>query len=978
MVTDNNNTIRISGACENNLKSVSVEIPKNQLVVVTGVSGSGKSSLVFDVLAQEGQRRFLETFPSFSRLYMGKMNRPAVGLIEGVSPVVCIGQKTAGSGVRSTVGTITDIYDMLRLLFARAGKSPDGTPLKRSMFSFNAPEGACPHCKGTGLEEKISEAKLVASPEKSIREGALAPTLPNGYIMYSQVTAEVLDTVCREHGFSVDIPWQQLSRAQQEVVLYGSTRIKVPFGKHPLESRLKWTGITAKPREEGFYRGLIPIMTEILQRDRNDNILRYTESLPCSVCNGKRLNSRALSVTVEGATIQQLSEMELSELKEWLLEHSKNEAVHPVFMAVQQSVCRSIENLEPLGLGHLSLSRPATALSPGDIQRLRLVNQLSNGLSGIIYVFDEPSAGLHPVNLTGMIRLFRNLVNTGNTVIVVEHDPALIACADYIADMGPGAGTHGGEIVFAGSYSDFIDNTTLQSATLKAIREFNNPGIVSSAAYSPGQSFVIRNCHAYNLKNIDAVFHYQALNMVCGPSGSGKTALVEFELEQKALQSISNLKRGRPETEDLKFDRIIKINRQPIGRSPRSNPATYTGLSDRYRDLFASLGESKEEGLSKSDFSFNTKGGCCPHCGGAGRVSVGMHFLGDVDVVCPVCNGKRFNATVLSVQYRGKNIASILDMTVNESIRFFEGHSSILRPLLALEATGLGYIQTGQSSTTLSGGEAQRMKLAAELQRNDTGNTLYILDEPSAGLHPADITVLAGALRKLISRGNTVVCIEHDETFIRYADHIVELGPGQGRHGGTIVAFGTPWQLMYHDGSASLLKPENRKQLHEKGLLHSLRNTHISFKGITTCNLKNIDVDIPLGVLTAVTGVSGSGKTSLALGTLYAEAFTRFAGSLSTYSRSMLKLSNRARMESVTGLVPCVAVSRRYVSHSARSTVGTLTGIYDLFRLLYSRIAQQQGIMLTAGFFSFNHQPGACSHCDGLGYIFTCDAGKLI
>ncbi len=964
MQTVQSHQITISGATENNLKSVSLAIPKNQLVVVTGISGSGKSSLVFDVLAQEGQRRFLETFPSFSRLFMGKLGRPAVERIEGLSPVISIGQKTAGSGIRSTVGTMTDMYDLLRLLYARAGKAPEAVVPRRSLFSFNSPEGACPHCKGIGLEEQISEAKLVAFPDRSIRGGALAPTLPNGYIMYSQVTAEVLDLVCREHGFNVDIPWNQLSRPQQEVVLFGSTRIKVPFGKHPLESRLKWTGITAKPREEGFYKGLIPIMSDILRRDRNDNILRYAESLPCSVCHGKRLNESALSVTVENMNIHQLSEMELSDLAAWFRQRLGNQDTHPVFTNVAESIIRIIENLEPLGLGHLCLSRAADTLSAGDIQRLRLVNQLSSGLSGIIYVFDEPSAGLHSENLSGLIQLFRRLVATGNTVIVVEHDPALIACADTIIDIGPGAGNSGGEIIFSGTYDEFIQAKQLNSPTQQAIAEFFDPPITNSDGAFPGEGFILENCRALNLKNQDIELRYRAVNVVCGPSGSGKTALVEHELGPRAVH--------------LNFDKIIRINRQPIGRSPRSNPATYTGLSDRYRDIFAGLPEAKAAGLGKSDFSFNTGSGRCTHCEGAGRISVGMHFLGDVDVVCPVCNGKRFNRQVLNIYYKNKNIAEILDLTVHESIQFFEEQPAILRQLTALESVGLGYLQPGQSSTTLSGGEAQRLKLASELQRTDTGNTLYILDEPTTGLHPSDIKVLMHALRKITQKGNTVVCIEHDESFIRQADYIVELGPGQGKNGGEVVASGTPSKLIVKPQKKSKLSFSKHNDTQRKDQQPVERHTHIALHGVNTANLKNILVEIPLNTSTAITGVSGSGKTSLALGSLYAEAFSRFSQSMSTYSRSMLKLSNRSRIESVHGLVACVAVSRRFTNHSARSTVGTITGIYDLFRLMYSRIAQQQGKQYPAGFFSFNHQPGACPQCDGLGYVLSCDPGKLI
>ncbi|MCX6272679.1 MAG: hypothetical protein NTU44_15970 [Bacteroidetes bacterium] len=387
-------TIRIRGACEHNLQHISLDIPHNQLVVVTGVSGSGKSSLAFDIIAREGQRRFLETLSSFSRQFMGKISRPRVETIEGLSPVITISQKTVGSSIRSTVGTMSDLYDMLRLLYARIGESAGSFRLSRSLFSFNTPVGACPACEGLGLEEKISLEKLIGDPSKSLRQGVLTPTLPNGYIMYSQVTLAVLNEVCRAHDFNIDIPWDQLDEEQQNVVLYGSARLKVPFGKHPLESRLRWTGITAKPREEGYYRGLVTIMTEILRRDRNENILRYAESVPCSSCHGKRLNSNALSVTLNGMTIDLLSGMEITNLKRWLTGQSWDPSKVAIAEPIVQRMVRQIGLLEQLGTGHLSLSRPSQSLSGGESQRIRLVNQVTSALSNVLYVFDEPSIGM--------------------------------------------------------------------------------------------------------------------------------------------------------------------------------------------------------------------------------------------------------------------------------------------------------------------------------------------------------------------------------------------------------------------------------------------------------------------------------------------------------------------------------------------------------------------------------------------------------
>ncbi len=968
------NVIKISKAAENNLKHLSLEIPHNKFIVVTGVSGSGKSSLVFDVIAKEGQRRFLETYASFSRLFMGKLQRPIVEDIDGLMPVISISQNTSGTNIRSTLGTMSEMYDMLRLLFARAGKTHLDIELSRSLFSFNSPLGACEHCKGIGLEEIIDIDKLISDPKKTLRQGALAPSQPNGYIMYSQVTIDVLNRVCNAHGFDVDTPWEKLSTNQQDVILNGSTRIKVPFGKHSLESRLKWTGISAKPREEAYYKGMLPIMNEILRRDRNVNILKYAKSEACSQCNGSRLNNNALSVKIDGHNIADFASMELSYLKQNLVKLKSNNPKSPIIQSVADRIIHQIEMFENLGMGYLSLSRPSNSLSGGEIQRVRLINQISAELSNVVYVFDEPSAGMHPQNMQQLLEIFRELVNQGNTLIVVEHDPATIMQADWIIDIGPGAGKTGGNLIFNGSINDFLQDKNLikKSPTREAL---NN--IIRTKHYNTeikditDNNFHLGNCNYNNLKNINASFVKGALNIVCGIAGSGKNSLVHGELETRVNSMIKNNAKNK------EFDKLIVINQSPIGRTPRSNPATYTKLSDKIRDVFAMQDSAKKEGLTKSHFSFNNKGGRCETCQGAGQVQIGMHFLGNVNITCSSCGGKRFNEDILKVYYNDKNIAEVYELTINQAIEFFEKETKIVKQLQTLIDLGLGYITLGQSSTTVSGGEAQRIKLATNLQQNNTGNTLYILNEPSVGLHIQDINVLLKAFKKLTEKGNTIVCIENDTTIISEADHIIELGPKSGTDGGKIVFQGTPNELIKNANTPTAIsfRIDNNTTANPKT---PKIDNYIRLKGVTTHYLKNLDVNIPKNQLTVITGLSGTGKSSLAFDTLFAESRSRFSESFSSYVRSLIKLNNPAKIESGSGICPTVAISRKHLGHSNRSTVGTISGIYDNYRLLYSRLAQNRGYNYSAQNFSFNHETGACKACSGLGEILTTDPEKLI
>ncbi len=960
--------IEIQGARTNNLKNISLRIPHNKLIVVTGISGSGKSSLVFEVIAKEGQRRYFETLPSFARQFMGKLNRPDVDEIEGLSPVIAIGQGTAGMHARSTVGTLSDIYDLLRLLFARTGTTTKPSKLSRALFSFNSPIGKCNHCNGIGKEEQIDLKRLIRFPEKSIRDGALAPTLPNGYIMYSQVTIDVLNQVCEAEGFSVDIPWNELTAAQRKVVLYGSNKIKVPFGKHSLESRLKWKGIKAKPREEGHYKGMIPIMSDILRRDRNANILKYVYSLTCQVCNGTRLNADALAVSVHGKSIAEIVCLELNELKAWI----QSNTWKIVGREIIERIVAQVDLLEDLGLGHLRIDRSSKSLRASEIQRIRVANQILVPLSDVLYVFDEPSIGLHKEENERLIYHFKELVKKGNTVIVVEHDLDTIKSADHIIEIGPQAGVNGGELIFNGAFSAFQQEAELKevSPTYRAIT-FLKERARRASVKKEDKSIRLIGCHTRNLKNIDVEFKLGKLNVVSGRSGVGKSTLVKGTL-LKIVQQQLGIEVGEAAKlaghENLAaINKLIFIDHSPIGKTPRSNPATYLGLSDHIRDLYANLPDSKIQGFTKSRFSFNNKGGRCEGCQGAGKTQIGMHFLGNVDLVCGICNGQRFNASTLQITYKGLSIADCYQLSINEAIVFFGDQKKILAGLKILQDIGLGYLRLGQSSTTLSGGEAQRIKIANQLQKKDTGDTLYVIIEPSIGLHHDDIETLVQLFDSITEKGNTIVCIEQNEAVIAWSDWHIELGPKGGQEGGKLVYQGIP-KVMSKNTSDEV----------KKEIPITLVQKEIVLNGVTTHGLKNINVRIPKNQLTVVTGLSGSGKSSLVYDTLFAESNARFTESLSTYNRSFLQQNSAAEIASFAGLGPAIGINRKGGAPSKRSTVGTLSGVYDAFRLLYSRIAQEEGAIYTAQHFSFNHHLGACLACEGLGLQDTCDPDKVI
>jgi len=1000
--------IRIINASENNLKSVTLDIPVNKFVVVTGVSGSGKSSLVFDVIYREAESRYFGSFSSYARQFLGKMKRPEVERIEGLTPAVAVDQGSVINNPRSTVGTISGIYDHLRLLYARTGTfaenaSPSPHPasciphpassLNRSLFSFNSPEGACPHCKGLGVEDRLDPDLLVEDATKSIRQRAMTITTPNGYIMYSQVTLNVLDQVCRAEGFNIDIPWKDLTSVNKQVIFYGSDKIEIPFGKHPLESRMKWSGITAKPREMGVYKGVIPVMEEILKRDRNKNILRFVRTSPCSACGGKRLNPKALSVTVGEWDIAFLSAMPVTKMVEILQSVKFSDGHKEAAEEIIQSIASLAGNMKQLGLGHLSISRESGNLSAGESRRLKLATQLGSGLSGMTYVLDEPSIGLHSTEVLSLISVLKQLRDQGNSVIVVEHDEEFIRHADHLLDIGPGPGIYGGKVLVNCPVPELEKLPGDVISASKTLSYFFGLSRIAFPAFSrKGQGeLTISGASHHNLQHISVPILLNALNVVTGVSGAGKASLVH-----QTLGSFLRMQLNGSNEEIGKFDsiegwdsikRLVEIDQSPIGRTPRSNPATYTGLFDHIRDLFSSLPESLARGYGKSRFSFNTQGGRCEECQGAGYKETGMHFMGNVETLCETCNGKRFDLETLEVLFKGKNIYEVLEMPVAEALSFFEEEKKILRYLQTMDELGLGYLTLGQRSSTLSGGEAQRVKLATELAKPASSRTLYILDEPTTGLHNDDVKKLLICLNGLASHGHTMICIEHHPALLKLADRVIQLGPGSGEEGGQVVFAGSGEEYIRED---ALNNQISLPRYFAASLLS--QNQELVLRNVTTNNLKGINVTIPTGCLTVITGVSGSGKSSLAFDTIHAEARNRFMSNFSAYARSRIGMKDKPDFEEIQGLRPTFAVDQSGVQSNPRSTVGTFTGIYDLYRLLFSRAAEPVRQIHSyivhdtlsipqrplSTFFSFNSIQGACPECGGLGMLTLCDPSRLI
>lgn len=900
--------IKIQNCTENNLKNVSVEFEKGKFTVVTGVSGSGKSSLVYNTLFKESQRLYLSSFPAWHRKFFGVTKKPDVERISGLDACVAVDQRADVANSMSTVGTFSGIYDLLRVLFARhAGVS-------RSVFSFNSALGACEACKGYGVEDFLDYELIIADKTKSIRERALKITAPNGYIIYSQVTLDVLDEVCHAHGFSVDTPLCDLTDEQMKVIFFGSEKIKVPFGKHTLESRMKWTGITAKPREEGYYKGIINVMAEILKRDRNPNILRFVRSVPCSKCHGSRLNEKALSIIFAGKNIAELCEMTFADLAGFL-ENAGSEA-NEVENKIISEINRLLLELINIGLGSLTLSMPSGDLKSSEVQRIRIAGAASSSLKGTTFVFDEPSIGLSRSELANVLNLLIKIRDNGNTVIAVEHDLDAIMMADNIVETGPGGGVNGGEILFSGSVEDFLNNIErLATPTALALKKYRGD---TSEVRSGG-------------KIVEGV-----LNAVSGKTSFEKRNFIERYIKELEVKSIS----------------YEKIERSPIGRTSRSNPATYTGIFDKIRDLFASTDEAKKRGFSKSHFSFNGESGRCPKCEGGGVIETGMKFMGSVQTLCDKCNGKRFIDEVLEVKLNGLSVYDVLNLSISQALVFFKENKQVAKTLDIMERLGIGYLLLGQPSSTLSGGEAQRIKLALWLSKTKE-NSVLIFEEPTAGLHPEDIERFVAILKEVTRSGITVVAAENNPVFLRLADNVVSFG----------------------DERFALEKTAAKEGNYEAEL-----SKEIVLKNVETHNLKNIDLHIKSNKFNVISGISGSGKTSLAFDTLFVESIKAVMSGVSPYVKTFLLGKNQSSAAKCEGLRAGVGVSAKFSYAGVRSTVGTVSGICEFVRMLFSRAGKFENgeqCNFSAGDFSFNSEKGACEKCSGTGFILGCDIKKL-
>jgi excinuclease ABC subunit A len=933
--------INVYGARVHNLKNIDVKIPRDALTVITGLSGSGKSSLAFDTLYAEGQRRYIETFSAYARGFLGKIERPDVDKITGLSPVIAIDQKTTNKNPRSTVGTTTEIYDFLRLLFARAGEAysyltgekmvkyteeqilelilqkyaqkkiyilapvvrnrkghykelfeqirkkgylyvrVDGvikeilpgmqvdryknhdieilidklmvsnkfadqlrttvrTAMKQGQgliliqdvetgevryysrelmcpttglsysepaphnFSFNSPQGACPRCKGLGTVDQIDMEKVIPNPNLSIAAGGIAPLgKERSSLIFWQIAA-----ICEKYGVTLKTPIKDIPQEAIDEIMFGTNE------------RLKIKNVAL-----GYSNYLVTYegVAKYIEMQQDDDASataqkwagQFITTTICPECHGQRLNKEALHYRINGKNIAELAEMDIRRLYDWMddLDHHLSEKQRIIAGEIRKEILSRLQFLLDVGLGYLSLARASASLSGGESQRIRLATQLGSQLVNVLYILDEPSIGLHQRDNHRLIDSLKKLRDSGNSIIVVEHDKDMMLASDYIVDMGPFAGRKGGEVVFEGSPKEMIAKSTLTSNYLNGKLEIAVP---EKRRKGSGKELIIEGATGNNLKNVTVKFPLGMFICVTGVSGSGKSTLINETLQpilsQKLYRSLNDPLPYKAVYGTEHVDKVVTVDQSPIGRTPRSNPATYTGVFNDIRALFAEMPEAKVRGYKPGRFSFNVKGGRCEACGGNGYKTIEMNFLPDVMVRCEVCHGKRYNRETLEVRYRGKSIADVLDMTINAAVEFFENVPPILRKLEVLQEVGLGYIRLGQSSTTLSGGESQRVKLAAELARIDTGNTLYILDEPTTGLHFEDIRVLLAVLNKLVDKGNTVIVIEHNLDVIKCADHIIDLGPEGGEEGGYIMVTGTPEQICKNTESytARYLREELR------------------------------------------------------------------------------------------------------------------------------------------------------------------------
>lgn len=761
MTTAADSMIRVRDAHLHNLRHVDVDVPRGKLVAFTGVSGSGKSSLAFGTIHGQAQSRYLESVAPFARRLIASAVDPQVSSIEGLPPSVALQQSTSGGSARSTVGTVSTMSNTVRLLFSRVGTYPEGMGILYSdSFSPNTPEGMCPDCQGTGVRHVATEESMVKDPSLSIEEGAIT-AWPGAWA--GKNFHDILEAL----GFDMDTPWRDLPRKDREWILFTDEEPVVEI--HPIRGADQ-----VQRTYEGTWHSVNSYLTKTLATTQSDTLrartLSFMESHPCTTCGGRRLRPEALQVTYAGMRIDELNALPLARLTEVIEEQPATEEAERILIGALLPILRSC--LE-LGLGHLSLDRQMTTLSAGELQRLRLSAQLRSGLFGVLYVLDEPSAGLHASERQALVPLLRRLIDAGNSVIIVEHDMDLVAQSDWIVDVGPRAGEGGGEVLYSGPASGFsVDSPTHDALVNRAV----NPAEVP--AQDASGILPLRGLSTHNLQNIDVDLGLGQFTSIVGVSGSGKSTL------------ISEIAREAEENEGV--DKLVQITQKPIGRTPRSCLATYTGLFDRVRKLFAQTEEAKRRKWNVSHFSFNVTKGQCPTCKGEGKIEVELVFLPGSYTQCPACHGGRFNDETLQVTWNGRTISDILDLTVDEAAEVFASDKTVMKSISALQAVGLGYLRLGQGAPELSGGEAQRIKLATHLQKTPRGTTIYLLDEPTTGLHPADAELLVTELRRIVERGDTVVMAEHNLHAIERTDRVIEMGPGAGAAGGRIVADTTP------------------------------------------------------------------------------------------------------------------------------------------------------------------------------------------